>query len=249
MIIGSKIYHLKNCPSSMDLAKNSIDKDPDGTVFWTDKIENARGRQGRSWECYPGQLLLTILLKPDFSSKNIEISLNKLIMAFSVAIANILKAHKVSLKWPNDFITQNKKVGGIMAETVWRGNTPCAVIVGIGLNVNNIFDPIDKLHKIATSLKEVSSKDFNLQLLLDRLLEESNKLYNRWQNSENDDIYQTWKNYQFYLGKIIKVHKDDGTLIVGHVDDFLPNGDLLLTDKLSIKHKINFCQTWTVENI
>ena len=163
MIIGNSVFRIEKCKSSFDLAKNKIEELEDGTVFVTDFIENARGRGGREWVCYTGQLLLTILLKPQ--SLDSSEKLNQLIMIFSVAIIRILKKYNVGIKWPNDFVIGGKKLGGILGEVVWRNNKPQAFIVGIGINVNNVFCKSDKLYDIATSLKQEFGKQIDKDFL------------------------------------------------------------------------------------
>ena len=48
----------------MDWAKREFDRVDDGTVFLVDHHSVARGRQGREWKLYPGQLLVTFVVKP-----------------------------------------------------------------------------------------------------------------------------------------------------------------------------------------
>jgi len=113
MIVGSKIYHKSRCYNSIEWAKNEIDKAPDGAIFIADEHEYTRGRQGRIWKNYPGQLFITILLKPenlkDIEQQDLSVRLNQLSMALCLGILEPLKAYGVSLKWPNDFIFKEKK--------------------------------------------------------------------------------------------------------------------------------------------
>ena len=71
MIIGNKIYHKKKCFNSLQWAKEEIEYAPDGSVFLADEHEYTKGRQSRIWKHYPGQLLVTILLKPKHIIKHL----------------------------------------------------------------------------------------------------------------------------------------------------------------------------------
>src|SRR3989338_1808366 len=116
MIICRKVYHIKICKSSLDLAKQILDQEADGTVILCNHIINARGRAGRVWNSAVGQALITIILKPVSSSQ-----LHYLNMALAVGFLRVLRQYGVGLKWPNDFFVNGKKVGGMLIEIVWRG--------------------------------------------------------------------------------------------------------------------------------
>ena len=125
MVIGSKLYRTKVCADSMLWAKEHLADAPDGAVFLADELSKARGRSGRIWVCAPGQLAVTILLKPanfkTISHDNLGVRLNQLNMALSLGILAPLKEYGLGLKWPNDFISEanNKKVGGMLMSVIW----------------------------------------------------------------------------------------------------------------------------------
>lgn len=147
-IIGSKIIYRSHCPgSSIDWAKQEFDNVSDGTVFLADTYGCARGRHGREWSLYPGQMILTFILKPDFMLDHND-SLDRaslyLNMSISAAIADVLSLYNVGLKWPNDFVFLTKdsrvlKVGGMLIEAVWHAAKLKGFIVGIAINATNEF--------------------------------------------------------------------------------------------------------------
>jgi len=247
MIIGNKIYYKKKVKSSLDWAKENITTASNGTIFLTDFIENAKGRGNRKWKCYEGQLTITILLKPNFlQNKNItlESQINYLTMLFSVAITKSLANFNIQIKWPNDFILNNKKLGGILTELIWENNKPIATIIGISLNINNSIPQNDELFEIATSLKNEFNVNIDNKELLNKIIEESNHLYNEWNKQNYELIFQQWKEKQFYLNKKIKIHKNDNTIIEGLVSNCQNNGDIEITNQK--KEIISFYQ---VDNI
>ena len=144
MIIGSKIYNFEESENSMELAKRNSKTAPDGSIFLVKNLKAAHGRQARIWEVYPGQLSMTILLKPQILEKidfkDLPLSLNQLNMAVSLGTLKTLYEYDVKLKWPNDFILNDKKVGGMLIELSWIGSNLQAIIVGLSINVNNIFE-------------------------------------------------------------------------------------------------------------
>jgi len=222
MNIGSKIIYKKSLPSSMEYAKEQSSRFCDGTAIITDYIEHARGRQGRSWHVARGQLLMTIILKPFKHTPD----LTSLCMALSCGIADGLSSHNVSLKWPNDFMIGNKKCGGIISEVVWQGSTINAVIVGIGLNVENSFELSDKLYDRATSLS--SHAPLDRETCLQKCLEGMNIFYSLWENEKYDIIFQRWETLQACIGKKIEVHDKNGKKIGGIMKSVSSNGNLVV---------------------
>jgi BirA family biotin operon repressor/biotin-[acetyl-CoA-carboxylase] ligase len=91
--------------------------------------------------------------------------------AISLAIFDLLSSKqisKLSIKWPNDIMSANKKICGILIENTIRSTEIYTSIVGIGLNVNQVNFP-DYLEK-ASSLKKITRIQYNLDQLLLELL-------------------------------------------------------------------------------
>jgi len=232
MIIGSKLYRIKECSNSMVWAKeHSIDA-PDGSVFIADKILHTCGRQGRIWQQYPGQLLVTILLKPkllhEVGFDDVPVRLNQLNMALSVGIAQALELYNVGIKWPNDFVVSDKKVGGLLAHVVWQNNFPACIIIGFALNINTQFAVTDQLYLTATSLSMAIGKDLDMRAIYHDLLAKLDSYYSLWEQKQFVQIYRSWKAFQIYLGKKIAIHQKDSIVVSGVMSQVLPNGDMLL---------------------
>ncbi len=108
------------------------------------KHQNAgRGRMARVWEDSSGEnLLFSVLIK----DKNLFPEFSSLSLLAASSIMNTLKSigiNGVSVKWPNDVMVNDKKICGILLESVSFGSEIQALIIGIGLNVNqNEFDEL-----------------------------------------------------------------------------------------------------------
>jgi BirA family biotin operon repressor/biotin-[acetyl-CoA-carboxylase] ligase len=245
MIIGSKLYRTKTCANSLSWAREHLDTAPDGSVFIADTLTKAYGRQGRTWQVYPGQLLITLLLKPpllhECSLDDIPVRLNQLNMALSVGIAKALESYGVHIKWPNDFVVQDKKAGGLLAHVVWQNNWPAGVIFGFGINVNTHFDKDDALYTTATSLAMATGHDLDMRALYRNLLNNLDTLYALWKDKKFDDIYRQWKARQAYLGKRLTIHQKNGCLVSGLMSQVMPNGDMMLLVEDKVTQIIPFC--------
>ena len=232
MAICCKVYRKEICHNSLEWAKEHIDDAPDGSIFWADHHEVTRGRQDRTWIQYKGQLLTTILLKPnvihEFSLGELPIRLNQLNMALSLGTNEVLKPYGSVIKWPNDFAINGKKIGGMLIEVLWAGDRPKGMALGFALNVNTIFMPDDDLFELATSLEMASGGSVDNDSLLNTLCSSLDRYYERWQNKEFNELFREWRSSQNYIGRELSVHKKDGTIIHGIMSDVLENGDMVL---------------------
>jgi BirA family transcriptional regulator, biotin operon repressor / biotin---[acetyl-CoA-carboxylase] ligase len=245
-MIGNKIYHKEKIYSSLEWAKSELSNVPDGTLFLADFYEYTRGRQGRIWKIYPGQLIMTFVLKPTIRLEDLDFKLNHLNMAISLGILEPLKKFGVGLKWPNDFVLNYKKLGGVLFETVWEDKKVAGVVVGFALNVNNIIPKTDELFKTATSLKMFFNKNVDEKNLFSELLSSLNEFYQKWSQNKFNEIFESWKSAQVYLNQELTIHKKDGFVACGIFSDLLPNGDLVLKNKNNDVENIPFC---TVERV
>jgi BirA family biotin operon repressor/biotin-[acetyl-CoA-carboxylase] ligase len=243
-MIGSKLYRTKSCANSIAWASQHLTDAPDGSVFLADSLETAKGRGNSVWVWRPGQLAVTVLLKPkNFnlrSAEDLPIRLNQLNMAISLGIHKILSEHGVGLKWPNDFILNGKKVGGLLFKVIWENNFPAGIVFGFGININNIFDKPDELFEIATSLKQELGNELNMRTIYKNLLQAINEFYEKWQAGTFDEIYKLWRKAQINLGKKLKINLNGDKFVSGTMLQVMPNGDIILADETGKQQIIPF---------
>lgn len=107
-----------------------------GTVCIAESQTGGRGRLGRKWVSpYGRNIYLSLLWR--FQSG--AAALSGLSLAVGIAVVRALEKEKISgvgLKWPNDIYAENKKLGGILIEITGDTLGPCAVVIGLGLNVD-----------------------------------------------------------------------------------------------------------------
>jgi BirA family biotin operon repressor/biotin-[acetyl-CoA-carboxylase] ligase len=104
-------------------------------VLLAENQTGGRGRRGRGWVAPPGGAICLSLawqyadLPPDLSALSLIVGL------CVVGALRELGIEGVELKWPNDLVTRNGKLGGILIEMRAEAGGPVHVVVGIGLNV------------------------------------------------------------------------------------------------------------------
>ena len=152
---------------------------------------NGRGQRGASWQSEKDKNLIISVLKKEIS---VDIKEQFLLnIAVSLAIHKTLEAFQIpnlSIKWPNDILSRQKKIAGILIELVTKINKIDYVIIGIGLNVNQIdFKQLPR----ASSLKNITGIHYDLDELLLQLLDNL-KFY-----LMNDNHAQLWSTYEQLL--------------------------------------------------
>ncbi|MBT8103748.1 MAG: biotin--[acetyl-CoA-carboxylase] ligase [Gammaproteobacteria bacterium] len=105
-------------------------------VVATDNQTAGRGRHGRTWQSPPGSGLC-LSMAYAFASQPAHLS--ALTLAVGLGVIETLQAinvHGVQLKWPNDLIVEDGKLGGILTEAQTQAGSAVTVVTGIGLNID-----------------------------------------------------------------------------------------------------------------
>jgi BirA family biotin operon repressor/biotin-[acetyl-CoA-carboxylase] ligase len=164
-----QIQSFKELSSTNSLALDYAAKGAsEGLVIVADYQTNGRGKPGRKWVSPRGKnLLFSILLRPPISPSKAP-SITQIACR---SVAKVLKCQyeiPCTFKRPNDVLVKGKKVCGILAESSSRSNGDLeAVVVGIGLNVNA---GLEELVPEATSLKELTAREYSREKLLRKIL-------------------------------------------------------------------------------
>ena len=153
--IGRRIFHYKSIDSTQKEIYRRIEKEDilSGDLIIADIQTNAIGTHGRRWYT-DRENNIAFSLYVDLG-ENI-----KILDGITIRIAEILKEiFKViydvdlTIKEPNDLILNRKKIGGILTETKVCGNIVKYIVLGIGINTNQlVFD--ENIENIASSIKK-----------------------------------------------------------------------------------------------
>lgn len=148
-----KSLHFKEIGSTNTFAKESAEQfDKNAlTVISADIQTKGRGRFKRTWESPFGNLFLTFV----FFVSSLDENIGNLPQVLSLSALKALKLHglEIGLKWPNDLVIQDKKLGGILVEIATFKDS-FAIIAGIGINLT-LSDEIKKrIDRKATSFFE-----------------------------------------------------------------------------------------------
>ena len=161
--------HFETIDSTNTWAKHQAHTFPHDKIMLVTAGEQTagRGRFKRKWESPAGQnIYASFCFFLEKSRKDIG-NIPQL-MALSAAETLEELGFHPTLKWPNDVLLSEKKVGGILAETTPLSDYLC-VIIGIGLNVNMPLDLLQKIDRPATSLFVETGKLFNIETVLESI--------------------------------------------------------------------------------
>jgi BirA family biotin operon repressor/biotin-[acetyl-CoA-carboxylase] ligase len=165
------------------------------TVVTAESQTKGKGQMGAVWTSEPSKNLIMSVLVKDFLSDICQIyNLN---IAVSLAVISVLESYKIpdlSIKWPNDIMSYNKKIGGILIENSIKSDGTIISIVGLGLNVNQTdFETLPK----ASSLAVICNKQFDKEELLFSIMDKIEYNVKSWeQHSE-----MLWSDYTNKLFK------------------------------------------------
>ncbi|MBI3440428.1 MAG: biotin--[acetyl-CoA-carboxylase] ligase [Proteobacteria bacterium] len=199
-----KIIELQSVGSTNDYAKGFAKQGASsGTVIWAREQTAGRGRQGNEWISAPGNLFMSMILKPKVDVEHI----GQLSFLFAVSLASVLEtvipaSAEIHLKWPNDLLINQKKAAGILIETESQATW---VVVGIGLNITNAPEG-------AISLQEIGVNAHNAESILQLLAKEMQKRIEHWEKNGFQTIRAAWLKRAYKLGREIRARFPKETL-------------------------------------
>lgn len=185
---------------------------PHGTVVLAEEQTAGRGRLDRRWDSARGlNLTFTLVLRPRIAARDAP-------LLTLGAAAGLATAFDLRVKWPNDLVTaEGCKVAGLLAEMDTMGDRIAFVLLGVGLNVNQVDFP--EWLPNATSLSLLGGPQDR-----DEVLERAVAAILAW--ADHPDRLSLWRHRAHTLGKHVRIGavegvasglRDDGALIVGGV--------------------------------
>jgi BirA family biotin operon repressor/biotin-[acetyl-CoA-carboxylase] ligase len=112
----------------------------EGTVVAAGEQTTGRGSRGRTWRSPVGGLWLSALYRPR-TAAGVDLLSLRVGLAVAEAIEAMGRELQVAIKWPNDLMLDDRKLGGILCEARWQGEDLAWIVAGVGLNVTNALPP------------------------------------------------------------------------------------------------------------
>jgi BirA family biotin operon repressor/biotin-[acetyl-CoA-carboxylase] ligase len=233
--IARRIYYFDAVSSTMDIAMElGIKGLPEGTVVLAEAQTKGRGRLGRQWFSpkYKG-VYFSLVLRPKVSPD--QASIFTLLAAVSICEAiKKVTALDIQIKWPNDILIHNKKLGGILTELNAEMDEVRFIVIGIGININN-----DKKALVggATSLREYKKENISRIELLQEILRKIEANYLIFQEKGAQPIIEKWRAHNVTLNRRVRVLLH-GKQLEAEALDIDTDGGLLLRKDSGIIQKV-----------
>ncbi|MDA3130168.1 biotin--[acetyl-CoA-carboxylase] ligase [Aliibacillus thermotolerans] len=231
--IGRHIVYKKEVTSTQDIAHQLVQEGAEeGTIVIADKQTKGKGRLGRPWHSMEEKgLWFSIILRPDIPPQVAP----QLTLLTAVAVQEGLERATdlpVEIKWPNDILLRGKKIAGILTEMHSELDRIQAIVVGIGLNVNQQkTDFPEELSAVATSLSmEANGKVFQRSDVIVSVLEKYEHWYYKYLDQGFFPIKKRWEQLATTIGKEITA-KTMRKEVQGIAEGITDEGVLLIRKK------------------
>ncbi len=209
--------HLKRMMAQTEL--------PDFTVLSANAQHQGRGQAGTHWISEPGKNLTFSVLK---YFEGLEASggflISKVVSLALVEVLGALKIPELSIKWPNDIMSGNQKICGILIENTLKGHGLVHSVIGIGINVNQ-SDFKNLSH--ASSLFRITGVEHDLEAMLDCVLNSLEKNLQKLDKTLWEGIHRSYDHLLFRKDSLAE-YEIGGKIVPGIIRGVSPEGTLLL---------------------
>jgi BirA family biotin operon repressor/biotin-[acetyl-CoA-carboxylase] ligase len=242
------IIKLDTINSTNDFLKQyAIEKLPQNfTVVVAKNQTKGRGQMGETWQSeYGKNLTFSVLVRDLLIARPDVFILNK---AVALAVLYTLEKFKISnlaIKWPNDILSENKKLVGILIENTFKTNENIQSIIGIGINVNQtVFVHLPQ----ATSMAIIKAKTFDLDEVLNVFLNELSAVVNLIKFDQIQLIKEKYDKYLFHKDKLSVFEDKHNQRFMGIIRQVNDDGQIIIEKENEIFEAYGFKEVKTLLN-
>lgn len=238
-IFGRQFIYFDAIESTNDYAKSNANKLKHGAVIFTTNQTNGRGSKRHSWSSMKNESIALSILVKDISVKFLKII--PIMTAISaIDVLNSVGIENAKIKWFNDIVIENKKVAGLLCESVVQGKY-ADVIVGIGMNINSssfVFQKLGLNH--AGSLLTQTGKEYNIAFIVKLLVEYIEKNFKIFSTNNSKIVENIFINQYIdkciTIGKMIKILRKDSVIIARAIG--ISSEGTLICEKDNIRFEV-----------
>ena len=178
---AKQIHHYYKIGSTNSEAmRSAAEGAPEGSVFLAEEQLAGRGRGAHAWHsARSAGIYCSVILRPAMPPSDALIFSLAAGLAVRAAVAEIAPQLVADLKWPNDLLLGGKKFCGILTEMNAEATRVRHLVVGVGINVNQVKFPAE-LREIATSLRIETGTEWSRVELCAALLKSLDREYRNW---------------------------------------------------------------------
>jgi BirA family biotin operon repressor/biotin-[acetyl-CoA-carboxylase] ligase len=196
------------------------------TIVVANRQTDGKGQRGASWISESDKGLTFSLLYNNLQEAAINLFELNCIVALSIMEAlQSISLIKFQIKWPNDILAENKKIGGVLIENSFKNQQEIVSVIGIGINVNQLhFENLPQ----ASSLALLESKTFDKEEIMIQI---AKQLKFNLENAQKIGANFYWERYHELLYKrgVVSAFEDgNGNQFVGKISAVTREGKLQL---------------------
>ena len=214
-------------------------------VLGADHQTAGRGRLGRIWQAPPrASILCSVLIRAQIAAGDAHVMTAALGLAAADA-CSVVAGYDPGLKWPNDLVAvgvgadgSDRKLAGILAESVLVGGNIDAVSIGIGLNVNWPEALPDDLVEIATSLRHLTGSVQDRTALVVEMLRGFDRRLGDIDQRGPTVLLDELRQRSATLGRRVRIELPRAELY-GIAVDLSPSGALIIEDDQGVRRDIS----------
>jgi BirA family biotin operon repressor/biotin-[acetyl-CoA-carboxylase] ligase len=198
------------------------------SVHLAEQQEAGKGRNGKKWISPKGK---NIYLSLGWKSPLQYSELDGLSLSVGSILATVLNKkanNSIKIKWPNDLMINQKKISGILIETI-EIEGQVGIVIGIGINVHMSQEDGKDIDQSWVALDEASRDINDRNLLVAMLLNELFKLIKIFPKEGFKAFKSEFESLDLLNGKVCKVTSDDTDKVV-EVIGVSDSGELLVKE-------------------
>ena len=213
----------------------------DYTVVTAKFQTEGKGQLGTKWDSEDSKNLICSVYKKDINIK----AQDQFVISALVSLALIKTLRKANLsnlhiKWPNDIMSDNKKICGILIENIVKENYIKDSVIGIGLNVNQtIFNNLPN----ATSIKNLLGTSYSKDEILNDLVKNIEFFFNELEKTSINSIFKTYEDALFRINVPSTFKNSKGDIFSGYIKGVTKLG------KLKVMIEDNLIESYDLKEI
>jgi BirA family biotin operon repressor/biotin-[acetyl-CoA-carboxylase] ligase len=212
-----------------------------GTLVLADAQTTGRGRMARTWFSPPGaNVYASVIVRMPVEGQALAACLSWLPLMAALGAAEAIESVgsiRVAVKWPNDLLINDRKVGGILCESATAPGAGHVQVVGIGINVNGATrDFPGELREIATTIRQETGRVIDRNQLVAQVLDDLESCLEEFLLHGVERVALAYGRRCTTIGKTVKAVLADGKECIGVAQGINQDGSLSLMDPSETRH-------------
>jgi BirA family transcriptional regulator, biotin operon repressor / biotin---[acetyl-CoA-carboxylase] ligase len=201
-----KILDTVDSTNNYAMAKVRAGMAKHGMAIFAREQTAGKGQRGKSWQTQPGHnIAMSLIIDTNTLRTDQQFYLSMLV---ALGVNDFIKEYtdgETAIKWPNDLYWRDRKAGGILFETVFKGTAWKWAVAGIGININQTR--FDKLLPNPVSLSQITGKTYDVIALAKQLYHFVIKRVEGLATVKADKVAQEYNSNLYKLNQTVKLKK------------------------------------------